>query len=219
MTREDFIKGVKEGTIADYEMIRYCEENILPYAKSDEERKNFLNHIIGSLLVEYITSKDTNNDRLWKAYNLINDHYENPIGDPCYGKVISWQDGHIVLKEKDQQPEPEPQQELIDLLPKQLQRDEAVNIFQKAIDAQLIEKTGNRVVWKGTKQQLAYFAEKMSEKFLLSHLDKNGNKKIRWKPFELLFNEKDLKGAKQNWMRLELEFTPNGFEKVDDLME
>lgn len=161
MTREDFIKGVKEGTIADYEMIRYCEENILPYAKSDEERKNFLNDIIGSLLVEYITSKDTNDKRLWNAYNLINDHYENPIGDPCYGKVIGWQDGHIVLKEKDQQTEQEPQQKLIDLLPEQLQSDEAVMAFNKALSLGWMEKTTTGFHWKRTKVELAYFCKKI----------------------------------------------------------
>lgn len=161
MTREEFIKGVKEGTIADYEMIRYCEENILPYAKSDEERKNFLNDIIGSLLVEYITSKDTNDKRLWHAYNLINNHYENPIGDVCYGKVIGWQDGHIVLKEKDQQTEQEPQQKLIDLLPEQLQSDEAVMAFNKALSLGWMEKTEAGFKWKKSKVELAYFCKKI----------------------------------------------------------
>lgn len=104
MTREDFIKGVKEGTIADYEMIRYCEEDIIPYANSIEEKKEFLKDIIGCLLVEYLT---TDNKRLNEAYHLINNHYENPMDDPCYNKVIVWQDGHIVLKEKEQQPESE----------------------------------------------------------------------------------------------------------------
>lgn len=95
MTSKDFIKGVKEGTIADYEIIRYCEENILPYAKNDEERKKFLIDIIWRLLEEWWKSnKITNDNRLWHAYKLIFNHY-------------GWQDGHIVLKEKDQQPEPE----------------------------------------------------------------------------------------------------------------
>lgn len=114
---------------------------------------------------------------------------------------------------------PEPQQvELKDLLPEKLKADEAVKVFQKAIDAQLITYSPEGLKWNNTKQLLAYFATKVSEKFSLTiKLDKDGNKTTAWKPFETLFKEQNLKGAKQNWMRLNTKFEPTLFEKVDAL--
>lgn len=114
---------------------------------------------------------------------------------------------------------PEPQQmELKDLLPKKLKADEAVEVFQKAIDAQLITNSPEGLKWNDTKQLLAYFATKVSDKFnLTTKLDKDGNKTTDWKTFETLFEQKGLKGAKQNWMRLKTKFEPTGFEKVDAL--
>ena len=116
--------------------------------------------------------------------------------------------------------EPEPQQELKNLLPDILKSGEAVGVFQKAIDTNLIGKNINSLIWNNTKQLLAYFAEKMSSKFKLSSkLDKDGKTTTNWKTFEMLFNVKDLKGAKHNWMRLYTRFEPTGFEKVDALFE
>lgn len=114
---------------------------------------------------------------------------------------------------------PEPQQmELKDLLPKKLKADEAVEVFQDAIDAQLITNSPEGLKWNDTKQLLAYFATKVSDKFnLTTKLDKDGNKTTDWKTFETLFEQKGLKGAKQNWMRLKTKFEPTGFEKVDAL--
>lgn len=114
---------------------------------------------------------------------------------------------------------PEPQQmELKDLLPKELKADEAVEVFQNAIDAQLITNSPEGLKWNDTKQLLAYFATKVSDKFnLTTKLDKDGNKTTDWKTFETLFEQKGLKGAKQNWMRLNTKFEPTGFEKVDAL--
>ena len=114
---------------------------------------------------------------------------------------------------------PEPQQmELKDLLPKKLKADEAVEVFQNAIDAQLITNSPEGLKWNDTKQLLAYFATKVSDKFnLTTKLDKDGNKTTDWKTFETLFEQKGLKGAKQNWMRLKTKFEPTGFEKVDAL--
>ena len=114
---------------------------------------------------------------------------------------------------------PEPQRmELKDLLPKKLKADEAVEVFQNAIDAQLITNSPEGLKWNDTKQLLAYFATKVSDKFnLTTKLDKDGNKTTDWKTFETLFEQKGLKGAKQNWMRLKTKFEPTGFEKVDAL--
>ena len=115
---------------------------------------------------------------------------------------------------------PEPKQmELKDLLPEKLKADEAVKVFQKAIDAQLITYSPEGLKWNGTKQLLAYFATKVNEKFrLTTRLDKDGNETTAWKPFEALFKEQELKGAKQNWMRLNTKFEPTGFDKVDALL-
>ena len=114
---------------------------------------------------------------------------------------------------------PEPQQmELKDLLPEKLKADEAVEVFQNAIDAQLITNSPEGLKWNDTKQLLAYFATKVSDKFnLTTKLDKDGNKTTDWKTFETLFKQKELKGAKQNWMRLNTKFEPTGFGKVDAL--
>ena len=117
--------------------------------------------------------------------------------------------------ENAQQPQ---QMELKDLLPKKLKADEAVEIFQNAIDAQLITNSPEGLKWNDTKQLLAYFATKVSDKFnLTTKLDKDGNKTTDWKTFETLFEQKVLKGAKQNWMRIKTKFEPTGFEKVDAL--
>lgn len=114
--------------------------------------------------------------------------------------------------------EPQQGKALKDLLPEQLRGADAVAIFQRAIDANLIEKTATGLLWQGAKQLLAYFADRMSSKFKLSSkLDKDGKTTIDWKTFESLFCVKDLKGAKQNWLRVYTQFKPTGFEKVDAL--
>lgn len=113
----------------------------------------------------------------------------------------------------------EPKHGLIELLPEELKKNEVVGIFQRAIDANLIVHTPKGLKWKDTKQLLAYFAVRLSELFDLSkRVDKDGNKTTSWKPFENLFGETDLKGAKQNWMRSNTKFEPTGFKKVDALL-
>lgn len=110
----------------------------------------------------------------------------------------------------------EGQQNLKDILPDRLKGDEAVGIFKKAIEAGLINQNGFK--WTSTKQLLAYFAMKLSDKFSLSNmLDRDGKKTTAWKPFENLFGETGLSSAKSNWMRVNTEFEPTGFEKVDAL--
>lgn len=71
----------------------------------------------------------------------------------------------LVQPEQDFNSEPE-QVELKGLLPDQLKTDEAVTIFQRAIDAQLIERTATGLKWvqighTGGKGQLAYFCGKL----------------------------------------------------------
>ncbi len=41
--------------------------------------------------------------------------------------------------------------------------------------------------------------------------------KTSWKPFENLFGEKDLRFAKQEAMRFNYRFEPNGYEEIDTI--
>jgi hypothetical protein len=102
-------------------------------------------------------------------------------------------------------------------LPKELQTDTAKALFQRAIKAGFVEQNGNLYKWKGeTKQLLAYFAERMSKTLNLSpKLDKGGNDTTNWKAFEIAFNIMKLKSAKNDWMKVNTLFTPNGYEKID----
>lgn len=110
------------------------------------------------------------------------------------------------------------QMDIKHILPEELKTNEAVKVFQKAIKAKLITYTPEGIKWNDTKQLLAYFAAKVSDKFnLTSKLDKDGNKTTMWRPFETIFKVKNLKEAKQNWMRLNTKFEPTGYEKVDAL--
>ena len=96
---------------------------------------------------------------------------------------------------------------------------EAKELINKAIAANLIEKTPEGLKWKGTKVLCAYFADRASHSLNLSNkMDKEGNITTSWKPFEALFGIDRLKDAKQNWMRLNTKFEPTEFEKVDALM-
>lgn len=159
--------------------------------------------------------------RLQKESGLyLKDHRQITDVDSYIGSMELAQKYIDALPKEPQQEQatPEPQQELKDLLPEHLKTDEAIKIFQRAIDAKMIEKTDTGLKWKKAKQLLAYFATIISDKFsLITRLDKDGNKTTDWKTFETLFGEQGLKGAKQNWMRLNTKFEPTGFEKVDAL--
>ena len=110
----------------------------------------------------------------------------------------------------DQDKQPKPQQ-----IPTELDTPEAKVYLDKAIELGVMDSNYN---WRRTKQLLAYFAEQMSNRLNLSNkLDKDGNTTIAWKPFENLFGVSDLKGAKQNWMRINTKFEPTGFEEIDKI--
>lgn len=155
------------------------------------------------------------------AKNIINNlsEYAQNYQKVIAGNVASQEPRQVQVTTDTQSLPPEPQQmELKELLPEKLKVCESVRVFQRAIDAQLITYSPEGLKWNDTKQLLAYFATKVSEKFsLTTKLDKDGNITTAWKPFETLFKEQDLKGAKQNWMRLNTKFEPTGFEKVDAL--
>ena len=231
MTRKEFIKGIVDGNVKDNDIIRYCKDNIV--CGKDELDREFLGNVIYALWDEHANAEAEND--ICKIRNLLNaedtivDFFGDVFGeDVVNGQICVLRYGRCMTKEQayyyrhghypDQQTEPEPQQELIDLLPESLKTDEAIIVFQRAIDGKLIINTSNRLKWNETKQLLAYFATRVSEKFCLSKkTDKEGKKTTAWKTFETLFDEKGLKDAKQNWMRLYTEFSPNGYERVDAL--
>ena len=114
----------------------------------------------------------------------------------------------------------EPRQEM----PKELNTDNAKAIFDKAERAGLISMNGQQYNWnktnENTYQLLAYFCEKMSQYLKLSKKnDKNCNPTTSWRPFELLFGISNIKGYKNDWMKAEIHFLPNGHERIDALFE
>ena len=99
--------------------------------------------------------------------------------------------------------QPEPKQCLIDLLPDHLKSDEVVEIFQRAIDAKMIEKTATGLKWlqigsKGGKAQLAYFCGKLFGYEYSAYGNKG--KRVPYKELEELFGVNRLDRAlKQVW--------------------
>lgn len=108
-------------------------------------------------------------------------------------------------------------QKLKDLLPDKLKDDEAVKIFQKTIDAQLVEIATDGLKWKGTKALCAYFADKASEHLNLSNTVTETGKAAAWKPFETVFGYTNLKTCKADWRKTGQ--MPKGVEEVDALFK
>lgn len=103
-----------------------------------------------------------------------------------------------------------------------LKEDKAQSIFKKAIieENPIIYEDADGYIWKGDKQLLAYFAEKMSLYLsLTSKMDKDGKKTVSWIPFEKAFGIRGLKIAKNSWMKYNTKFTPTGYERVDKWFE
>lgn len=107
-------------------------------------------------------------------------------------------------------------------LPEKLQTNEAKKIFERAIDAGFMTITSNGAKWNNEKQLLAYFASKMSDRF---HLQKRvtfatKEKQTSWKPFEELFDVKDLKSARADCMKNHQGyFEPDKSKEIDKLFE
>ena len=236
MTTNEVIEQIKAGHISFADIADYLND------RTDAERRNFCFRMFCSIPMEPITismesfrdydaipyskkhkpsyhevkstgltpQQESEKDRLLNAIGFI----ESKYGIDLFGE---YQDKHTIKPTNDVQNEPQ-QAALKDLLPEKLKADEAVKVFQNAIDAQLITNSPEGLKWNDTKQLLAYFATKVSDKFCLTtRLDKDGNKTTDWKTFETLFKQKGLKGAKQNWMRINTKFEPTKFEKVDAL--
>ena len=105
-------------------------------------------------------------------------------------------------------------------LPKEFESEDFKSIIKKGMEKGLIESSLNGLKWNETKGLLAYFAERISQRYKLSKKkDKDGNDTISWKPFEDLFGVEKLKDAKQNRMKIYTQFTPNGYEDIDKLLD
>lgn len=199
IANEDFINSKTKNYLQIFEFIVKCLNDIQYIQLTTSEPQQTVTF---------------NNYQITQNNNVTFNNYQNIIE----------QTAGIEPQHGGQAPEPQAElqqeKEVKDLLPDILQTDEAIKIFQKAIGSKLIKVCSEGLKWNGTKQLLAYFATRVSEKFNLStKLDKDGNKTTAWKPFEDLFREQNLKGAKQNWMRLNTRFEPTGFDKVDVLFE
>lgn len=102
---------------------------------------------------------------------------------------------------------PEPQQELIDLLPEHLKTDRAVKIFQRAIDAKIIEKTPTGFKKRISKACLAYF---------LGHFLKDGT--FPETEYNMLFGESRLgKALTQLPNNKHGNGKPKGYEEIDKI--
>ncbi len=79
------------------------------------------------------------------------------------------------------------------VIPKELESDQAKQLFDKARSLGLLD---DDYQWKKSKALLAYFADKASIRLGLSKAEQDGQPKIPWKPFETLFHISGLADAK-----------------------
>jgi len=99
-----------------------------------------------------------------------------------------------------------------------------LDMFDKACESGLMSKSSNESYsWNETYVLLAYFAEKLSNKFNLGKgcytKDNETVKKTSWIGFETVFGLKSgvLKRARADYMKTNTIFYPDGADKVDDL--
>lgn len=95
------------------------------------------------------------------------------------------------------------------ILPDVLKTDEAIKIFQNAIDAGLIKIGTNRLEWTKSKLLLAYFAYKCSEKLSLGKKLYESRRETKWRPFETVFGENNLRQSKSDYEKYGNTFDDN----------
>lgn len=92
--------------------------------------------------------------------------------------------------------------------------------INRAIELGIITNTSGGLKWNKTKTLLSYFAEKISVIINLSNVvDKDGDIKVNWKITENTFNVKNLKGAKNDYMKSKTKFKPQGHEEIDNIFK
>lgn len=105
-------------------------------------------------------------------------------------------------------------------LPKALQTDEAVQIFERALKAGLFEVVGRgRYRWMESKSLLGYFVDEVRKRLNLKcgEFD-NGHSKYMIRPFEELFGVRQIGGIINDYKK-NTEETPVKHELVDAIME
>ncbi len=117
--------------------------------------------------------------------------------------------------------EPQQQKTLQDLLPEQLKTDEALKLFQGAIDAKMIEKTATGLKWHFSNALLAYLCgivycgdTKQWDGYYKEYSVKRGSTFFPETELNRLFGVKNLGQS-----RLQLTSLPRGYEKVDNLLD
>lgn len=100
-------------------------------------------------------------------------------------------------------------------MPRVLDTDQARKYFARAVEAGLMT---NDYKWEKSKILLAVFCSKMSDKLDLGKgVDKNEMKRISWKPFEMLFEVKGLRGTLNDMQKTGQ--SPKGIEKVNGIFK
>ena len=100
--------------------------------------------------------------------------------------------------------------------PHELSTPKAKGLISKAVEAGFISVEAGRYKWNDTKVLLAYFAFKATAYLSLRT---NANAVARWKPFEILFQVKDLRLSKAEYEKYHTVFTPQDSERIDALLE
>lgn len=122
------------------------------------------------------------------------------------------------VTKRDTPPEP---QRLENLLQDGLETDEAVNVFNKAIKADLMEVCGDRLKWKASNALLAYLCGRLYcgdttkiDSVTKERIVKRGSGFFPETKLNDLFGLKNLGQS-----RLQLNRVPKGFEKIEALFE
>lgn len=102
------------------------------------------------------------------------------------------------------------------MLPSELDTAEARQLFQKAIEADLMSKTDSGYKWEKSKNLCAYFADRATEYLKISKaLTTKEEQAANWKPFEGIFGYTNLKYSKAKWRQTGQ--LPKGSDIVDCL--
>lgn len=100
--------------------------------------------------------------------------------------------------------------------PGELNTAKARKLIDKAVEAGFITVKEGRHTWNSTKVLLAYFAVKATAYLNLSTI---ADATVSWKPFETLFQVKNLKQAKADYGKFDENFKPRGSGRIDPLFE
>lgn len=101
--------------------------------------------------------------------------------------------------------------------PEELDTTKARELINRAVKAGFITVKAGWYKWNGTKVLLAYFAFKATAYLNMKTI---ADATVSWKPFETLFQVKNLKQAKAtDYGKYDENFKPHGREKIDALFE